>query len=202
MEQGQHDELIARGGAYATLVKAQNLSPDEESADSGSFDAENQSEVELKQSQTLSRHETTRERLDLLNKREDYGLTSRSTLFSTAVKLIKATPDLKLWYIISLCSCILGGKSARAIDPGVSRLTVPAAVYPGQALLLGNVMDVFNPELDQHRANFFALMFFVMAIGLLFVYMTMGWVSNHIAQVRDLGSCGVSEINVIVGIRS
>ncbi|KAM0628533.1 hypothetical protein ACHAPW_007316 [Verticillium nonalfalfae] len=57
-----------------------------------------------------------------------------------------------------------------------------AGVYPGQALLLGKVMDVFYPELDQSRGNFFALMFFIMAICLLFVYMAMGWVSNHIAQ--------------------
>lgn len=56
-------------------------------------------------------------------------------------------------------------------------------MYPGQALLLGNVMDVFDPDLDQRRGNFFALMFFIMAICLLFVYMGMGWVSNHIAQV-------------------
>jgi len=45
-------------------------------------------------------------------------------------------------------------------------------------------MDVFDPELDQSRGNFYALMFFIMAICLLFVYMAMGWVSNHIAQVR------------------
>ena len=45
-------------------------------------------------------------------------------------------------------------------------------------------MDVFTPELDRQRGNFFALMFFIMSICLLFVYMAMGWVSNHIAQVR------------------
>ena len=57
-------------------------------------------------------------------------------------------------------------------------------MYPGQALLLGKVMDVFDPELDQAKGNFFALMFFVVAICLLFIYMAMGWSSNHIAQVR------------------
>jgi ATP-binding cassette, subfamily B (MDR/TAP), member 1 len=68
----------------------------------------------------------------------------------------------------------------------LSRLTeVLAGVYPGQAILLGKIMSVFQPELDQSRGKFFALMFFVMAICLLFIYMAMGWVSNHIAQVRD-----------------
>ena len=44
-------------------------------------------------------------------------------------------------------------------------------------------MTVFSPEVDVSRGNFFALMFFVMAIGLLFVYMALGWASNFIAQV-------------------
>ncbi|KAL9948704.1 hypothetical protein ACHAO5_001551 [Verticillium nonalfalfae] len=82
-----------------------------------------------------------------------------------AAKLVKSTPDLRWWYVLALFTSILG-----------------AGVYPGQALLLGKVMDVFYPELDQSRGNFFALMFFIMAICLLFVYMAMGWVSNHIAQ--------------------
>ncbi|KAI9155465.1 ATP-binding cassette multidrug transport protein [Paramyrothecium foliicola] len=166
IEQGQHDELIARRGAYATLVKAQDLSPIEKAADSESSDQEDQNESVLKQSQSLGRHETgARERLGLLSNREDYGLATNTGIVSTAIKLIKATPDLKWWYIFSLLTSILG-----------------AGVYPGQALLLGKVMDVFHPELDRSRGNFFALMFFVMAIGLLFVYMAMGWVSNHIAQ--------------------
>lgn len=59
-------------------------------------------------------------------------------------------------------------------------------VYSGQALFLGNFMDVFSPELNQRRSNFFALMFFIMAIYLLFVYMAMGWVSNHLAQVSQI----------------
>jgi ATP-binding cassette subfamily B (MDR/TAP) protein 1 len=44
-------------------------------------------------------------------------------------------------------------------------------------------MDVFQPELDRARGNFFALMFLVMAIGLLFVYLILGWTTNFIAQV-------------------
>lgn len=44
-------------------------------------------------------------------------------------------------------------------------------------------MTVLGAEIDVSRSNFFSLMFFVMAIGLLFVYMTLGWASNVIAQV-------------------
>lgn len=73
-------------------------------------------------------------------------------------------------------------------------------MYPGQALLLGNVMDVFNPELDQKRGNFFALMFFVMAIGLFFVYMAMGWVSNHIAQVTAAPSLHEAHVSLYANL--
>ncbi|RNJ59946.1 hypothetical protein D7B24_000663 [Verticillium nonalfalfae] len=134
VEQGQHQDLVTLGGAYAT--------------------------------HSLDRHDTlAHQNLISLSKREDYELAKTSGILSTAAKLVKSTPDLRWWYVLALFTSILG-----------------AGVYPGQALLLGKVMDVFYPELDQSRGNFFALMFFIMAICLLFVYMAMGWVSNHIAQ--------------------
>ena len=65
-----------------------------------------------------------------------------------------------------------------------------AGVYPGQALLLGNVMDIFKADDMQQRGNFISLMFLVMAIGLLVVYGSMGWSTNIIAQVRELNQGG------------
>ncbi|THY46558.1 ATP-binding cassette multidrug transport protein [Aureobasidium pullulans] len=167
IEQGPHGELVARGGAYATLVRAQNLSTYDRGSDYEACDGEEKpGDLALEKSQTFSRHDTfTQEKLALLREREDYGRASKMGILSTASKLVRATPDLKWWYILALITSVLG-----------------AGVYPGQALLLGNVMDVFDPELDQSRGNFYALMFFIMAICLLFVYMAMGWVSNHIAQ--------------------
>ncbi|KAI7153802.1 ATP-binding cassette multidrug transport protein [Hortaea werneckii] len=166
IEQGRHDELIARGTAYSNLVRAQDLSLSEENLGAESSH-EDHDEPALEKSVSVGRHDTnTREGLHLLGKREDYGLSSSTGILSNAVKLIRSTPDLKWWYILLLISSVLG-----------------AGVYPGQALLLGKVMDVFTPELNRSRGNFFALMFFIMAICLLLVYMAMGWVSNHIAQV-------------------
>ncbi|KAI6892948.1 ATP-binding cassette multidrug transport protein [Hortaea werneckii] len=166
IEQGGHAELIARGAAYSNLVRAQDLLLSEENSGAESSH-EDHDEPALEKSASLSRHDTnTREELYLLGKREDYGLSSSTGILSNAVRLIRSTPDLKWWYIFLLVSSVLG-----------------AGVYPGQALLLGKVMDVFTPELNQSRGNFFALMFFIMAICLLLVYMVMGWISNHIAQV-------------------
>jgi ATP-binding cassette subfamily B (MDR/TAP) protein 1 len=58
-----------------------------------------------------------------------------------------------------------------------------AAVYPGQALLLGKTMDVFTSPDMVSRGNFVSLMFFVLALGCFVVYFVLGWTSNVIAQV-------------------
>ena len=59
-----------------------------------------------------------------------------------------------------------------------------AAIYPGQALLLANVMDIFSAPNMVERGNFIALMYFVMALGCIIVYFGLGWATNIIAQVR------------------
>ena len=107
IEQGKHVELIARGGAYSKLVRAQDLYLSNEKADSdGKYD-----EPALEKSLSLARHDTrTREKLNLLSKREDYRFASSTGLLSTASRLVRATPDLKWWYILSLITSILGGK--------------------------------------------------------------------------------------------
>lgn len=63
-------------------------------------------------------------------------------------------------------------------------MSLAAAVNPGQALLLGNVMSVFTSPNMVTRGNFIALMFFVMSLGILVIYFIMGWSTNTIAQVR------------------
>lgn len=61
-----------------------------------------------------------------------------------------------------------------------------AAVFPGQALLLANILDSVGSSDMVSRGNFFALMFFVMGIGAFLVYFIMGWGTNIIAQVSGL----------------
>jgi ATP-binding cassette subfamily B (MDR/TAP) protein 1 len=63
-------------------------------------------------------------------------------------------------------------------------MSLAAAVNPGQALLLGNIMSVFASPNIVARGNFISLMFFVMSLGILVVYFVMGWSTNTIAQVR------------------
>lgn len=45
-------------------------------------------------------------------------------------------------------------------------------------------MSLFNSPNLVPDGNFIALMFFIMSLGILVVYFTMGWFVNTIAQVR------------------
>lgn len=58
------------------------------------------------------------------------------------------------------------------------------ATYPGQALVLSELMNVFqytgNKLTDE--GDFYSLMFFVIAIGNLVAYFALGWVSNIVSQ--------------------
>lgn len=47
-------------------------------------------------------------------------------------------------------------------------------------------MDVISADNMQERGNFIALMFFVMALGLLVVFAITGWSTNVISQVSLL----------------
>lgn len=60
-----------------------------------------------------------------------------------------------------------------------------AGIFPGQAILLSRMMDVFTLEGEalKERGNFFASMFIVLAAGCLVFYFVLGWSVNVVAQV-------------------
>jgi ATP-binding cassette subfamily B (MDR/TAP) protein 1 len=66
-----------------------------------------------------------------------------------------------------------------------------AGVFPGQAILLSNMMDVFTLTGDAmtDRGDFFASMFIVMAAGCLVFYFGLGWSVNVVAQVLGPRCC-------------
>ncbi|KAE8392149.1 P-loop containing nucleoside triphosphate hydrolase protein [Aspergillus alliaceus] len=165
VEQGQHGELVARGGAYASLVKAQDLSA-ARSADLVEQSADEIPDKETVLVQSLVRYETAEARhLKMLQHREDFGLYKRSGIFRSITKLVISTPNLRPWYLLTIICCASG-----------------AAIFPGQALLLANVMDIFTSPNMVERGNFIALMYFVMSLGCIVVYFCLGWATNVIAQ--------------------
>lgn len=156
LETGTHSELIKMNGRYAALVRAQDLGKGDASTDSdGGEDTKPE------------------EALDLFASRASAGAQSVQVeaergptcgLFMGLWIIIKEQPEL-WWYLffISLCG-IAGG-----------------ATYPALAVLFAQTMDAFT-TIDVPKANFYALMFFVVALGNLVAYAISGWLVNLIAQ--------------------
>lgn len=111
VEQGNHEELLARGGAYLTLVKAQDLFTREKAAEADFSDEEAPKGTELQPVKpALSRQDTRiRDNLMMLSQKEDYSLAPASSIIVTVAKLVGITPQLKSWYLLCLLSCIAGG---------------------------------------------------------------------------------------------
>ncbi|ODM23225.1 hypothetical protein SI65_00814 [Aspergillus cristatus] len=172
MEQGRHEELVSRNGIYATLVKAQDLAPGNIEKNHGSGGTSTSDEVLEKEDdhvvrvQSLASIRTTEaQQLATLKDREDYDLHEKTGIIRSIWKLLRGAPDIWLWFAVTIATCIGG-----------------AAINPGQALLLGNIMSVFTSPNMVARGNFISLMFFVMSLGILVIYFVMGWSTNTIAQ--------------------
>ncbi len=60
------------------------------------------------------------------------------------------------------------------------------STFPAQAILFSRVVRAFQLPSAQaiEQGDFYALMFFIVAIGNWFVYAAIGWTSNVVAQVR------------------
>lgn len=110
MEQGRHDDLVARNGVYSTLVKAQDLSP---SGDKGDMEKSREKESEVtnmvEHTQSLAMIGTVEQRsLASLRDREDHDLYSKSGIIHAIYRLVRSTPELKFWYILTAVSCLAG----------------------------------------------------------------------------------------------
>ncbi|KAI5457773.1 multidrug resistance protein 1, 2, 3 [Mariannaea sp. PMI_226] len=174
MEQGLHEDLVSRDGIYANLVKAQDLTPGTtmkkyDSAHGNNVFGEKDLEErddDVDRVQSLARIQTAQARqVAALKDREDHDLYEKKGVIHNIWKLLIGTRELWLWFAVTTVTCIAG-----------------AAVNPGQALLLGQIMSVLDSPDFVSRGNFISLMFFIMSLGILVVYFVMGWSTNTIAQ--------------------
>ncbi|KAH6893210.1 P-loop containing nucleoside triphosphate hydrolase protein [Thelonectria olida] len=168
VEQGTHQSLLSDDGAYARLVKIQNLAISSSSSTTETEVEDAPSEADLDVMKTVTRYATdVEQRLEAQKERDNYENHKQAGFLSVVIRLIRETPELAWSYFFVLLGC-LGG----------------AATYPGQAILLSNVMDVFQLTGDKQRSkgNFFAAMFIVMAAGCFIFYFLLGWCTNTIAQ--------------------
>ncbi|KAL4769338.1 P-loop containing nucleoside triphosphate hydrolase protein [Aspergillus nidulans var. acristatus] len=169
VEQGRHEELVVRNGVYASLVKAQDLAPAnvEGNGDLGETSTSDEDSEEGEVQSLLRPWTADAQTQQLAAPRDqgDYKLYGETGIIHNIWKLLIGTPEIWLWFAVTTATCIAG-----------------AAVNPGQALLLGNILSIFGSPNFIARGNFIALMFFVMSLGILVIYFVMGWSTNTIAQ--------------------
>ncbi|EEY20524.1 multidrug resistance protein [Verticillium alfalfae VaMs.102] len=166
-EQGTHEQLCSHGGLYAKLVRAQDLAPSSDAASSKTAVEDDSAESDLEPRLALTKtHTRETSELAALQAREDFESYKPLGFFRTIAKLVKLTPELRAWYILTLVTCVAG-----------------AAIFPGQAILLAQVLDTASSPNMVSRGNLFALMFFVMGLGCFVAYFVMGWACNMIGQV-------------------
>jgi ATP-binding cassette subfamily B (MDR/TAP) protein 1 len=168
-EQGTHHELIESDGLYAAMVRAQDLGTkaNDEDIQTELRETENvESALDRKASlqRTQSHYNTTE-----LEREVDQ--LAAGTLSYSLIKciwiMLKENVDLYYWYAATIIGGIIGG-----------------GTYPAQAIIFSRLVRVFTLQGSEARdqANFWALMFFVLALANLFAYFTIGLACNGIAQ--------------------
>ncbi|KIL89524.1 hypothetical protein FAVG1_07104 [Fusarium avenaceum] len=163
VEQGTHDELLELNAHYARLIRAQNLAVTEQ--DSHNDTSAKQGSAATDDDDTVERVMTAQTEKSLVLKEVEPKIKERSVL-ANIFFIIKEQKALIPHIIIASLACCIA-----------------AATWPGQALLYSRIITVFSSsEPSSSDANFYALMFFVIAIGNLFAYFTIGYIANHVSQ--------------------
>ncbi|KAG6122743.1 hypothetical protein E4U14_004866 [Claviceps sp. LM454 group G7] len=163
LEQGTHSSLVNLGGAYASLVRAQDLG-DKILGSAGGKDFLAPGE---KGDDCFAVTES--ESRPVLETRDGKGKGEAGTLvhhglFQGLFLIMKE--QRTLWWHASACflSCTAGGLISSSIS-----------------VLVAKSLEAYE-RVDVDRANFFALGFFIIALCSLVVYAIVGWCSNVIAQ--------------------
>ncbi|CAD0082374.1 unnamed protein product [Aureobasidium vineae] len=172
VEQGTHSELLERDGLYAAMVRAQDL---------GAGTTEKESNVLSQKPEGDGNPEKTNFMVDASSTKEDRLKSSTTpsesdklvagtlnfSLIRCILIMLKEHPDLYPWYVlITLVYLTVGG------------------TQPAQAIIFSRLIRVFTLEGSEakRQADFFALMFFVLALVNLVGYFLIGVSYNTLGQ--------------------
>ncbi|KAK4611858.1 ABC multidrug transporter atrC, partial [Fulvia fulva] len=165
VEQGSHQELLHQDGLYAAVANAQDLGnhdDKEQPTDMEFFDAEDETMFSKTTVKTDS-NVITQDKVEQAN-----AASAGYSLLRSVLTMLSEHPDLYLQYAVISFGCIIAG-----------------GTYPAQAILLSRLIGVYSLQGEEagRQANFFALMFFVLALANLFAKFGVGWCCNNVGQV-------------------
>ncbi|KAF9775832.1 hypothetical protein IL306_006037 [Fusarium sp. DS 682] len=162
VEQGTHEELLTLNAHYARLIRAQNLAvPGHEGHNDIKIKKDS---VEVETDEEVARVMTAQTEKSMVLK--DGAKPKDRSILTSIFLILKEQKALMPHIIIAALGC-----------------SIAAATWPGQAVLFSRLITAFSSSSPSASdANFYALMFFVIALGNLVAYFIIGYIANHVAQ--------------------
>ncbi len=158
VEEGTHESLLAAEGAYSRLVRAQDLA----SPNSAKLQLESADDTAEDTLPTdLEKMPTTRSSFAPGQEPEaDIDVARKMSLFRCLLIIFYEQRGIWYYFAIGLVAAIAAG-----------------AVFPANAVIFSKIVTVFQLQgaALQNRTNFWSLMFFVLALGTLVSYASIGF---------------------------